>query len=74
MQNRARSSFCTANKVQGECRTELARAMLSRSLYSQCISKCIAKIRHSADAMVPYGYLMWTYGVLKGELSVLMWN
>ena len=27
-----------ANKVQGECRAELARAMLSRSLYSRCIS------------------------------------
>ena len=63
-----------ANKVQGERRAKLARAMLSRSLYSQCISKCIAKIQHFSDAMVPYGYVMWTYGVLKGELSVLMWN
>ena len=24
--------------------------------------------------MGPYGYLIWTYGVLKGYLSVLMWN
>ena len=27
-----------ASEVQGECRAELARAMLSRSLYSRCIS------------------------------------
>ena len=38
-----------ANKVQGERRAELARAMLSRSLYSQCISKCITKLQLCSD-------------------------
>ena len=33
-----------AIEVQGECRAELARAMLSRSLQSQCISNCTTKI------------------------------
>ena len=41
--------FTSANKVQGERRAELARAMLSRSLYSLCISKCTAKIRFLCD-------------------------
>ena len=31
-------NFHTAREVQGECRVELARAMLSRSLHSQRIS------------------------------------
>ncbi len=31
-------TFHTAREVQGECRAELARAMLSRSLHSQRIS------------------------------------
>ena len=38
-----------ANKVQGERRAELARAMLSRSLYSQCISKCITNLQLCSD-------------------------
>ena len=32
-----------ASKVQGECRAELARAMLSRSLYSPMQLVCIGK-------------------------------
>ena len=41
--------FTSANKVQGERRAELARAMLSRSLYSLCISKCTAKLQNNPD-------------------------
>jgi len=31
------------SEVQGECRAELARAMLSRSLHSQCISNALQR-------------------------------
>ena len=45
MQSRARSSYAEPqpSKVQGECRAELARAMLSRSLYSPMQLVCIGK-------------------------------
>ena len=36
-------NFHTAREVQGECRVELARAMLSRSLHSPMHLKCIGK-------------------------------
>ena len=37
-------TFRTANKVQGERRAELARAMLSRSLYSLLQLVCESKV------------------------------
>jgi hypothetical protein len=37
--------FSLTIEVQGSCRAELARAMLSRSLQSLCIFKCTAKIQ-----------------------------
>ncbi len=43
-------TFHDAREVQGECRAELARAMLSRSLHSQCIPKCTAKLQQKTVA------------------------
>ena len=42
----AAPSIDDASEVQGECRAELARAMLSRSLHSQCISNALQRYKN----------------------------
>ena len=61
-------TFRTANKVQGERRAELARAMLSRSLYSLLQLVCESKVtkNHWRKYQLWYTYvhLWYTYDTL----------
>ena len=61
-------TFRTANKVQGERRAELARAMLSRSLYSLlqlvCESKVTKNLWRKYQLWYTYVHLWYTYDIL----------